>query len=126
VIEEPVKDDANAFRLTDTLHPGFYGVTVRALPPGPTAVETERLYLAASNLDTSESDLRPIRTSDIDRLYPRTSLRFAKDIEQLLPEGGASDEGELSRALLAGVVVLLFGELFLAWRFGNRRRRTQA
>ena len=65
------------------------------------------------------------RTTEIDRLYPRTTLRFAKDIEQLLPEGGARDEGELSRALLAGVALLLFGELILAWRFGTRRRRMQ-
>jgi len=126
VIEEPVKEDARSFRLADTLYPGFYGVTVRTLPAGAGAVETERLYLAAANMDTGESDLRPIGSAEIDRLYPRTSLRFAKDIEQLLPESGASDEGELSRALLAGVVLLLFGELFLAWRFGSRRRRIQA
>jgi len=125
IIEEPVKEDERSFRLTDTLHPGFYAVTVRTLPTGSGAVESDRLYLAASNLDPDESDLRPIRSSEIDRLYPRTSLRFARDIEELLPEGGASDEGELSRALLAGVVLLLFGELFLAWRFGNRRRSAQ-
>ena len=46
-------------------------------------------------------------------------------LTQLLPERGASDEGELSRALLGGVVFLLFGELLLAWRFGNRRRSAQ-
>jgi hypothetical protein len=36
---------------------------------------------------------------------------------------GAEDDGEVSRALLASVAGLLFFELFLAWRFGQRRRR---
>jgi len=123
LIEEPVAKDAREFRLTNTVHPGFYAVTVRALPTGAGAIETDRLFLAASNLDPVESDLRPIQAGEIARLYPKTTLRFARDIDQLLPDGGAADEGELSRALLAGVVVLLFGELILAWRFGNRRRR---
>jgi len=123
IIEEPVKENAREFRLSDTLHPGFYAVTVRTLPSGAGAIESDRLFLAASNLDPAEFDLRSIRTNEIDRLYPRNSLRFVSGVEQLLPEGGASEEGELSRALLAGVVILLFSELFLAWRFGNRRRR---
>jgi len=123
VIEEPVAEDAREFRLTNTVHPGFYSVTVRVLPTGAGAVETDRQFLAASNVDPVESDLRPMRSGEIDSLYPKTTLRFARDIDELLPDGGAADEGELSRALLAAVVVLLFGELILAWRFGNRRRR---
>ena len=38
-------------------------------------------------------------------------------------EGGRA-EGEMSRALLGGVVLLLVAELLLAWRFGSRRRAT--
>jgi hypothetical protein len=124
IIEEPVKEDANTFRLTNTIHPGFYAVTVRALPSGAAAIETDAVHLVAANLDAGESDLRPIRSSDILALYPSTTLRFASDVDELLPDGGARDEGELSRALLAGVIALLFGELIMAWRFGNRRRRT--
>ena len=123
VIEEPVSADAERFRVTGTMHPGFYSVTVHAVPAGDDAIATDRVHLAASNLDPSESDLRPIQGSEIQRLYPRTTLRFVDSVEELLPEGGAREEGELSRALLAGVVLLLFGELLLAWRFGVRRRR---
>jgi len=123
ILEEPVAADAESFPLTDTMRPGFYKVTVRAVPSSDDAIANDRVHLVASNMDPSESDLRPIQHSEIERLYPRTTLRFVESIEQLLPEGGAREEGELSRALLAGVVILLFSELLVAWRFGVRRRR---
>jgi hypothetical protein len=119
MIEEPVEEDATFFLLTRTTHPGFYRVTVRASGK----LESDRSHLAAVNVDTSESDLRPMRAADLKRLYPRTTLEFVSDVDDVSPMLGAEDDGEVSRALLASVAGLLFFELFLAWRFGQRRRR---
>jgi len=125
LIEEPVADGEEFFRLTKTTHPGFYAVTVRATPGAAETLETDRAHLAAVNLDSSESDLRAVRAADVRRLYPRATIEFARDVEEVSPTLGADDDGELSRALLASVAGLLLFELLLAWRFGVRRRRAR-
>jgi hypothetical protein len=123
MIEEPVEEDATFFLLTRTTHPGFYSVTVRAAARARGALDADRPHLAAINIDATESDLRPIRTADLKRLYPRTTLKFATNVDEVSPTLGTEDDGEISRALLASVVGMLFFELFAAWRFGSRRRR---
>jgi hypothetical protein len=124
--EEPVADPDEPFVWTDTTHAGFYRLTVKGVATaGASSLPTEETHYAAVNIDTVESDLRRFDRDRLRNLYQGARLHLTDDPEEILPRAVASDDkGELSRGLLTAVVVMLFVELLLAWRFGSRRRPT--
>jgi hypothetical protein len=126
-IEEPVQSTDKPFVFTGTSFPGFYRFTVRGIAAsGAAALPVEETHVAAANLDAAEGDLRRVRTELLaDRkFYGGLGLNFTSDVESVQPSEGGRADGEMSRALLGGVVILLVAELLLAWRFGSRRRVT--
>ena len=82
------------------------------------------MHIAAVNMESGEGDLRRLPTEQLRRAYPGVPFQFGAE-DGSLAESGGPGEGELSRALLGGVGVLLLVELLLAWRFGRRRRASQ-
>jgi hypothetical protein len=120
--EEPVGNPEEPFVLTATQRPGFYRIAVKGVASGvASSVPTEEVHFAAVNLDAAEGDLR--RDLKVADAYQGVRLRRVESIEDILPAASeGEDKGEISRALLGGVVVLLLLELLLAWRFGARRR----
>lgn len=124
VLEEQIEDASKPFVVGNTAFPGFYRVTVRGLEAEDGGRPAGRLHLAAANLDATEGDLRRVPATELKRQYRETGLEIAGAADRVLPQAGAAEGGELSRALLAAVVAILFLELLLAWRFGSRRRPT--
>jgi hypothetical protein len=121
--EEPVGERTGPFVFTGTSHPGFYRFTVVGVTAaGASSLPLREVHLAAVNLDAEEGDLRRLTTGELQRTYQGANLTFTTDIEDALPRIAGGGDGELSRALLGAVVFLLVLELFLAWRFGVRRR----
>jgi hypothetical protein len=121
---QPVEDQPE-FLLDDTPAPGFYRVVLKGVTTsGTTSRPREELVDVAVNLDPDEGDLRRLTPTELKAWLPEANLHFSRDVDEVLPRGGAGGEDEASRAMLGGVVVLLFLELVLAWRFGRRRRTT--
>jgi hypothetical protein len=120
--EEPVGNPEESFVLTATQRPGFHRITIKGVASGvASSVPTEEVHYAAVNIDAAEGDLR--RDLKVADLYQGVRLRRVENAEDILPAAAeGEDKGEISRGLLAAVVVLLFLELLLAWRFGARRR----
>jgi hypothetical protein len=106
----------------ETEVPGLYRLDLlRPSSPGTDGVEH-----FAVNIDTAESDLRPMGVEDFRTHYQALEfkafdaterLRVAKGERELL--GGR----ELSRAVLGAVLVLAAVETLLAWLFGRRTAR---
>ncbi|MHC4547277.1 MAG: BatA domain-containing protein [Planctomycetota bacterium] len=123
ITQEPVADATRPFVLADTAFPGFYRVTAKGVAAsGPSGLPTEESFDVAVNLDPREGDLRRTSAAELRGAYRGVALHFTEDVEAILPRTAAAGAGELSRTLLGGVAFLLFLELLLAWRFGNRRR----
>jgi len=123
ISQEPVDDASQPFVLPGTAFPGFYRVTARGVTAtGASAVAVEKVFDLAANLDAREGDLRRIPAPELKRAYRGVNLHFTADVEAVLPSAAAGGESDLSRTLLGFVVFVLFLELALAWRFGNRRR----
>jgi len=121
---EPVAE-VPEFVFGQTSTPGFYRLTFKGVTAGgSTARPTEEVHDVAVNLDAGEGDLRRISTSRLKSQFLDLDLSFTDDVESILPRTAAGDRDDLSRMVLGGVVLLLFLELFLAWRFGRRRRAT--
>ena len=74
----------------------------------------------AVNVDPREGDLTRVEEEAFPALYPGVELRFASEIEALPSDVTQKREGELWRALLWSLIVLLAAEMGLAWWFGRR------
>jgi len=122
-LDEPIADATKPFILQNTAFPGFYRMTVRGVTTrGASALPIEERHVAAVNRDADEGDLRRLDPDELLRTYQGTRLHFTADVEAIFPRVASGDTGDVSRGLLGGVVVMLFLELLLAWRFGARRR----
>jgi hypothetical protein len=122
ISQEPIEDASKPFPLT-TAYPGFYRVTARGVTAtGASAVTVEKVFDFAAGLDPREGDLRRVPAPELKRAYGGINLHFTANVEKVLPRAAAGSGSELSRTLLGCVVFVLFLELALAWRFGNRRR----
>jgi hypothetical protein len=95
--------------FNDTLKSGVY----RAVYGSP--VDTTQTF--AVNVNTAESDLSRL---DAD-LLPSEMLVQTQiaDDTRTAAMLGSGDEGRLFRVLLIGLLILLFVETVLAWRFGS-------
>ncbi|MEE8105686.1 MAG: BatA domain-containing protein [Planctomycetota bacterium] len=124
-VTEPIDAKREILVVAETTMPGFYRVGLRGASAGPTGgLVTTDVHLAAVNMEADEGDLRRLPTEQLRRAYPGIPFQFGAEDGSLAASGGPG-EGELSRALLGGVGILLFVELLLAWRFGRRRRAAQ-
>ena len=122
-VRDPVADATKPFKLTDTAFPGLYRITVRGVAAASTqARPIEEQHLAAVNLVPAEGDLRRVGSPTLLKEYRGASLLFSTDVDEVLPAAATGQDDELARTILAIVIGILALELFLAWRFGNRRR----
>ncbi len=117
--EEPLplatSDEGSRWSFSDTLTSGPYRVE-----PGVAAGDSDahRSGLYAVNIDTRESDLA--------RIDPAVELppQFTTAVPSANDDASSADVARrsgLHRSLLQGVMILLFVEVFLAWRAGHAR-----
>lgn len=103
--------DGTHWLFGDTLISGLYRVDFGS--PGG-----DREELFAVNVDTQESNLSRADPSELPHGFTFTTNRH--DLDE--PDAGVvGRRGGWHKPLLYCVLGLLFGETFLAWRFGNRR-----
>jgi hypothetical protein len=101
--------DGTRWSFGDTQTSGIYTVEIGS------PVNRQEIY--AVNVDTAESNLARVDPQELPHGF---TMNRQNDLDE--PDGGAvSRRGGLHKALLYGVLGLLFCETFLAWRFGNRR-----
>jgi hypothetical protein len=104
-----IEGEDSQWVFSDTFQSGVY----RALYGPPVA--TEQRF--AVNVDTSESDLTRVDPQLLPAdLQVRTQITGDTRPAAML---GTGDEGRLFRMVLIIVLILLFCETFLAWRFGS-------
>ena len=105
--------DATVWSFADTMISGIY--TARFGSP------TEPGEPYAVNVDTVESDLDKLTEQQLrEEVLPGVPLDYQTTWQALVesPPGQIGRSGSLARALLYLVLILLFVETFLAWRFG--------
>jgi hypothetical protein len=106
--------DVSRFRFEDTDLSGSYRVQV-----GPPLV-VESLF--AANTDPAESQLDKLDKSALALAVPGWDFNYYDDWRGLMQAPTSiSQQGELHRPLLMGVLALLFIETVLAWIFGHHR-----
>lgn len=120
-------EDTNVFRWTDTDVSGLYRVVLGSGPQEiPFAVN-----VPATTPDQrgSESDLARVDQGKLKELFPGWDFQLVRDARDAIVGGGpvnvdAKDNREpigpdIAYWVLLAVLVLLFAEVILAWRFGH-------
>lgn len=74
----------------------------------------------AVNVDVREGNLARVEEAAFATLYPGVPIRFDREIDTSSARVADRREGELWRALLWTLVVLLAAEMTMAWWFGRR------
>ncbi len=104
--------DVSRFRFLQTDRSGTYRVEV-----GAPASQTTRF---AANPDPAESDPAKLDQAALHKALPSWRFDYAPDWEPLQKDAsGLAQRGEMHRPLLWGLLVLVFAESILAWRFGH-------
>ncbi|MBL8798077.1 MAG: VWA domain-containing protein [Planctomycetia bacterium] len=120
------KDETALFRFGETDQSGIYKATVGQHP---------REYLFAVNVPTvtdaqqaSESDLTRLNREEVKTAYPPWDFQLVtdpKNVNRAGPSGSETQQATggvgpaIARILLALVLLLLLGEVVLAWKLGH-------
>jgi hypothetical protein len=121
-------EESNVLRWTDTDVSGVYRAVIGQHPQEhPFAVNVPAATLAD---EASESDLTRATRDDLGRAYPEWEFQLVTDPNDVNHTGGPSADPDKDKVpvplgpmvanyLLLAVLVLLFAEVVMAWRFGH-------
>jgi hypothetical protein len=121
-------EDANVLRWADTEVSGLYRAVIGQHPQEHAfAVNVPAATLAD---EASESDLKRTNREELSRAYPEWAFQLVTDLSDVSHTGGPSADPDKDRVpvplgpmvanyLLLAVLVLLFAEVVMAWRFGH-------
>jgi hypothetical protein len=121
-------EESNLLRWVDTDVSGVYRATLGQHPQEHLfAVNVPAATLAD---EASESDLKRANREELSRAYPEWEFQLVTDLNDVSHTGGLSADPEKDKVpvplgpmvanyLLLAVLVLLFAEVVMAWRFGH-------